>query len=353
MDIQKIDRNFAEKRAETEGAIEYFTLPDPRFALYGVFYDTTHAKFLRLPYDVAEATSEGVLFLNGNTAGGRLRFSTDSNYLSLDIVYPCLTDMPHMPLTGSSGFVLLDETDKTVFVHAFRPEHTDKKGFSSSVSLGSKGIRDYILYFPLYNDVSSLTIGLEKGCRIGRGKAYRDIPPVLYYGSSIMQGGCASRPDNSYQALISKWTNTDYINLGFSGNAKAEKAIADYLPTVDCSVFVCDYDHNAPTAEYLADTHLPLYKAYRAVRKDTPVLLIGRPSPERDAQGALRMKIIRETYEYALRNGDKNIYLLDGKTLFGQKDRENCTVDGCHPNDVGFRKMAYAILRKLKQTNLF
>ena len=66
MDIQKIDRNFAEKRAEAEGTVEYFTLPDPRFALYGVFYDTTHAKFLRLPYDVAEATSEGVFFLNGN-----------------------------------------------------------------------------------------------------------------------------------------------------------------------------------------------------------------------------------------------------------------------------------------------
>ena len=91
-----------------------------------------------------------------------------------------------------------------------------------------------------------MQIGLKEGAAVQGGRAYRKGGPVLYYGSSITQGGCASRPDNCYPAYISQWTNTDYINLGFSGNGKAEPAMVEYLASLPCRAFVCDYDHNAP-----------------------------------------------------------------------------------------------------------
>ncbi len=353
MDIQKTDKNFKVTTEESEKPLRYFTIPDRHFALYGIFYDSERRCFLRMPYERARSVSEGCLQLNAHTSGGRLRFSTDSEYISIRVAWNCLTDMPHMPRTGSSGFTLIDETQGHRFVTTFWPDKADREGFERTVRTGRTGLRDYILYFPLYNDVISVTLGLDKNCRVGKGKAYQDVPPVLYYGSSITQGGCASRPDNCYPALISKWTNTDYLDFGFSGNALAEQAMAEYLCELPCSAFVFDYDHNAPSAAYLEKTHLPFYKLYRAARKDTPILLVGRPDGERDPEEKQRAEIIRRTFRYAKSCGDNNIYLLDGKELFRAKDRENCTVDGTHPNDLGFYKMAQAVCRQLLRMKIF
>ena len=161
-----------------------------------------------------------------------------------------------MPLTGSSGFSLFEEIDEGErFIKNLAPTSSDVHGFTVEASLNGDKIRNYILYFPLYNDVKALSISLDKTACVMSGKKYRDELPILYYGSSITQGGCASRPDQAYQALISKWNNIDFINLGFSGNAKGEACMVDYLASIDCSLFVCDYDHNAPDAEYLKNTH--------------------------------------------------------------------------------------------------
>jgi len=119
---------------------------------------------------------------------------------------------------------------------------------------------------------------LDKNARVNGGKKYRDELPILYYGSSITQGGCASRPDHAYQALIAKWNNIDYINLGFSGNAKGEDIMVDYLASMDCGLFVCDYDHNAPTAEYLKNTHYCLYKRYREKQPSWLPLVLVKPA---------------------------------------------------------------------------
>ncbi len=354
MDIQKIDKNFAASTA-TEDGMRHFPIPQAPFSLYGVTYDKEKGRFLRLPEEIAASVSEGVLHLSRHTAGGRLRFSTDSDRIEIKVTYSSLTHFSHMPLTGTSGFTLVEETDEGFrFAASFRPLYTDENGFSGGAGLAKDGkMHDYILYFPLYNDVTSLTLALRDGSRITSGRRYREELPVLYYGSSITQGGCASRPDNSYQALISKWNNIDYINLGFSGSAKAEESMAAYLASIPCSIFVCDYDHNAPNAEHLKQTHEPLYRTFRAAQPNTPILLISRPSPEDPAsEGPLRREIIRATYRQAKREGDGNIWFLDGRTLFGKADRENCTMDGCHPNDLGFYRMAkaiYPILEKIQE----
>ena len=352
MDVSKIDKNFAAGEYREEGDTRFYGIPCAPFDLYGVYYEKETERFVRMPSLIADKVSEGVSLLNPNTAGGRIRFSTDSRYFSLKVTYGGLTELPHMPLTGSSGFVLLAETEKgLIHVANFFPFHLSagesyKSGYSSSCSLCGKKT-NYILFFPLYNDVKSLEIGLDGNATVSHGKKYKDVKPILYYGSSITQGGCASRPDNAYQSIISKWNNVDFINLGFSGNAKAETVMCEYLAGIDCSVFVCDYDHNAPDKEHLRKTHYPLYSAFRKTHPNTPIIFISRPDTEHDPCIKERFEIIKETYERAISDGDKNVRLIDGKTFFKGRDRNCCTVEGCHPNDIGFYKMAKVIYKQL------
>lgn len=352
MEIWKIDKNFAPGNIATDGDVRHFALPCAPFDLYGIFYDGEEGKFLRMPKKTAAAVSEGVALLNTHTSGGRVRFSTDSDYFELAVSYKNFEQLPHMSLLAKCGFSLVDETDETPrFVRSFRPETTSKQGFCGSCSLPGT-MRQYTLYFPLYSEVTGLTVGLNAKADVKGGKKYAEGAPVLYYGSSITQGACASRPNNCYPAYISGWTNTDYINLGFSGNAKGEKAIADHLASLDCRLFVYDYDHNAPDAGHLRRTHRPLYETFRASHPHTPVLFMTRPDFEFDATSAARREIVRETYENAKQRGE-NVYFLDGETLFGKDDRMHCTVDCCHPNDLGFYRMAKAVYAKMKETGIF
>ena len=229
MEMWKIDKNFAPGNVQADGSVTRHALPCAPFDLYGIYYDDAEKRFARLPADVAEATNEGVVWLRTHTSGGRLRFATDSDYFEITVRYNILELYSHMPLSASAGFVLIDETDENrpVYVGSFRPEAANKEGYTGSALLAGGKMRQYTLYFPLYNEVTGVQIGLKEGARVTGGRPYRAGGPVLYYGSSITQGACASRPDNCYSAYISQWTNTDYINLGFSGNGRAEPAIAE------------------------------------------------------------------------------------------------------------------------------
>ena len=175
------------------------------------------------------------------------------------------------------------------------------------------------MYFPLYNDVRALSISLDKNACVKSGKKYRDELPILYYGSSITQGGCASRPDQAYQALIAKWNNIDFINLGFSGNAKGEACMVEYLASIDCSLFVCDYDPNAPNAEYLSNTHYPLYERYRKARPNTPILFITKPDFKWDLEDETRHRIIYSTYKKQKRTGIGTFISYQGKVFMERK----------------------------------
>lgn len=355
MDIAKIDKNFAVGEYKDDGDTRYYTIPCEPFDLYGVFYEKENERFVRMPSDIADKLNENIAYLNKHTSGGRIRFSTDSKSIAVIVKYSSLWEGNNMPLICSSGFILLEETDGGYkHVKTFVPQHTcfgkeNHVGFSQSCNGLSGEMKNYILFFPLYNDVESLTVGLDKDAAVSHGKRYKNVKPVLYYGSSITQGACASRPDNSYQAIISKRNNIDYINLGFSGNAKAEPVMCDYLAGIDCSVFVCDYDHNAPNKEYLQETHYSLYKDFRAKQPETPIIFVSKPDIEHDLDVQKRFEIIKATYDKARESGDKNVYLIDGRTFFEGEDRNACTVDGCHPNDLGFFRMANVIYGKLEE----
>ena len=338
MEIEKIDKNFA--RAEIgENGQRYRSVTEDPFCVYGVFWSEKEGCFLRMPAEAAARVSPEVAMLNRCTAGGRVRFRTDARRLYLRAALGSYGKFPHMPISGTRGFVVCEIRDgKELWMGSLMPQWNEEAGFESAANL-TGGMREYILYMPLYEEVHGLWLGFEEGVRVERGSGY-DSAPILYYGSSITQGGCACRPDTCYQAIIAKRTGLDYVNLGFSGSGKGEPAMAEYLGTVACSAFVCDYDHNSPTAETFEQTHYALYETFRRAQPETPVLFVGRPTPEYDPEHAARRRVIRRTYERALASGDRNVGLLDGARLFGRKERDLCTVDGVHPTDLGFYRMA-------------
>lgn len=319
---------------------------DPKtepFRIYGLHEPLSSAPYHRIPTDVAEATSEGVKGLNFNTAGGRLRFVTSSNYIAIKVFNPSSANMVNMCLIGSSTFdIYVNKNGRDTFAAVLRMPGSYKDSFEAVAWLPS-GRKEITMNFPLYCGVREFYIGLDSESTLERRGDYRLEQPVVFYGSSITQGGCASRPGMAYEALISRRFDTNYQNLGFSGNAKAEDAIADYLASLDFSVFVCDYDHNAPNVEHLKNTHEKLYKKIRAAHPDAPVVFVGKPDCDPTSNDvANRRDVIYTTYHNAKMRGEKVIF-IDGYSLFAGELREECTVDGCHPNDLGMSRMADVI----------
>lgn len=339
--IVGVDKNFKVESNVAKDDIQLYNVLQPPFKLYGVFYE--NGMFRRLPENVAESISEGIAFLHTNTAGGRVRFKTSSSYIAVISKMSGVSKMPHFALTGSSGFdMYVKEKDGEVYRGTFLPPYDIEDGYESIIEFESEEVREITINFPLYSDVRELHIGISKNAELTEADDYITGRLIVYYGSSITQGGCASRPGNSYQSIISRRFDCDYINLGFSGSAKGEKEIADYIKSLDMSLFIYDYDHNAPTEQYLSDTHERMFKTIRAVKPNLPIIIMSRPKFYLDKYEEERLSIIEATYRNAVDSGDENVYFISGSELM-RLAKSDGTVDNVHPNDFGFASMAQAL----------
>ena len=349
MKIADIDKNFkVETEIEREN-LQFYDAKEEPFRIYGLLRET--GRYCRMPMEIAEQVSQGVEVLSTNTAGGRVRFRTNSPYVAISVQMDGIGKMPHFPLTGSAGFDLyVDEGKGSRYYSTFTPPFDIENGYEGVKDLPGVCMRDVTIHFPLYSNVKELYIGLDSRAIVEKAPDYKYEKPVVYYGSSITQGGCASRPGNSYQSIISRRMNINHVNLGFSGSGKAEPVMREYLAGLEMSAFVCDYDHNAPDVDHLKRTHLPLYRAIREKQPELPIIFISAPDvllhPE---VYEVRREIIRATYETAVAEGDANVYFIDGGELFAGEDWDLCTVDGCHPNDLGFYRMAMRIEKEIQK----
>ena len=340
MDISKIDNNFAERRdLASKSDVKFYDIGTVPFKIHGVFME--NGLYRRMPEDVAKKVSEGVYFLHTNTAGGRVRFRTDSPYIAIRAEIPCVGKMTHFALAGSSGFDLYADG---VYVNTFVPPYDMKDGYDGCIDLGEGTMREITINFPTYSSVRSLSVGVQENSTIKEPAPYKIPVPVVYYGSSITQGGCCSRPGAIYQNIVSRHFDCDYINLGFSGNARAEDEMTEYIKGLDMSAFVLDYDHNAPNEDHLRATHEKMFKAIREAHPSIPIIIMSRPKHYLNYYEKERLEIITATYENAIANGDKNVYLLTGSDLTALCGNEG-TVDNCHPTDFGFASMANALIK--------
>lgn len=352
-DITKIDKNFAANSVTYDG-MKVFHVTEEPFKIYGL-WEPKAGQFQRMPTTVAENVNDGVKWLYRHTAGGRIRFRTDSKRIVLRSVLPSLTCFNHMPFTGSSLFDLyVDGEYNGPFDPGpiAAPRQGEVLVTESTRGLPRSGMHEVLIHFPLYNEVQDVFIALDEGATVLETQGYADEKPIVFYGSSITQGGCASHPGNAYQSIISRDTDLDHVNLGFSGNCLGELEMAEYISNLDMKAFVLDYDHNAPTIEHLEQTHERFFRYVRERCPDLPILMISEADISHGELRTKRKEVILKTYQNALDRGDKNVWFLDGETLYEGAGIGACTVDGCHPNDFGFWRMAKAIEGKLKEMGL-
>ena len=356
MGIGKIDPNMAVQSNLKHDDICFYDVRQKPCTVYGLYNYQTEPQFKRLPDEIGRNVNPGVSELYTNTAGGRVRFSTDSKYVAIKAFLPKPHLMSVMPLSASAGFdIYVDdpETGDSRFRKNVHPSTNLNGEFEGEVVFQKRHMRHFTVYFPCYSDVTAVYIGIQRDAELGEGLKYKDTLPIVYYGSSITQGACASRPGNTYENLICRKFNMDYLNLGFSGNGKAEDTIVDYMCTLPMSVFVSDYDHNAPNAEYLKSTHLKMYQKIRAAHPDVPYIMLSKPDYDNMDdldQNIDRRNVVLDTYRYAYDHGDRNVYYIDGASIFRGPYEDTAVVDRTHPNDFGFVLMAEAIGSEIRRT---
>lgn len=343
MDISKIDKNFkVETKIEREG-LTFYDIDQAPFKIYGVFREGEH--YVRMPTDAAKSVSERVVSLYRHSAGGRVRFVTDSPYVAISIKLDRVCKLSHFAFTGSVG---CDMYSGTRYIGTIVPPTNVVNEYEGVIDVPFNESKEYTVNLPLYSETDKVYIGIKEGSTLKAAPDYEIKKPIVYYGSSITQGGCASRPGNAYQSIISRELDADFINLGFSGSARAEDEMAEYIAGLDMSVFVYDYDHNAPDLEHYKNTHERMFKIIREKNPDLPILMMTRPEYYLDEDEQARLQVMLNTYNNAIAAGDQNVYYIKGPDLI-EAVRESALVDGGHPNDNGFVSMAQVVGNKLKE----
>ena len=337
MDISTIDKNFKVDVKIDKSGLKFYSADEKPIRLYGVIREGD--RYCRVPTEIAKNVNDGVKSLTYNTAGGRVRFVTNSKRIAIIARFYEASHSTHMPFSVKAG---VDIYIGNSFEGTYLPPVSLPSLAFESVKTFDDSEKLVTMNFPLYGSLAELYIGIDEDAEISEAPDYKYETPVVYYGSSITQGGCASRPGMAYQAMLSRWLDCNHTNLGFSGSAKGEKIIVDYMAGLDMSVFVCDYDHNAPNVEHLNATHEPLYRAIREKHPDIPIIFISRPSVLEAADRKERLAVIKATYDKAVAEGDKRVWLLDASEFFPFDSNEH-TVDNCHPTDLGFYLMAKGI----------
>jgi len=209
------------------------------------------------------------------------------------------------------------------------------------------GEKECLLYLPAYDEVKSLSLGIDSGYQVAAGNDPFAAKRVVVYGSSITQGAAASRPGMVYPARLSRDLGVNFINLGLSGSGKMEKAVADMVASIQADAFVLDCFAN-PSPEQITERTNYIVKAIRAEHPQAPIILIQSVVRENGNfdQGVKRY-VQRQNdnamteYQKLVNEGVKNLYLIPAVDLLG-KDHEG-TTDGTHPNDIGFDRMLQVI----------
>lgn len=327
-----------------------YSYKDAPLKVFGVPSIEKTGIFERVPRDVREKIPS-LEFLGRRTPGARLCFKTDAPSFTVRIELETLSpDIGLSIYTCQSAHVYLGQRQKSKFLGLVNPRDYSQKLFEKTFKKENT-LEDITVWLPRNEIIKNVEIEIKEGYGVFEPTPYKYSKPALYYGSSITECAAAANPCASYNALISRHLDLDYYNFGFSGNCRGEDEMANYINTLDISLFVYDYDHNAPTPEHLALTHERFYKKIREKNPNLPIVMISRPTATFDDDARARRDIIKKTYENAINNGDKNVYFVDGEEFFKDcpEDAEVCFTDTIHPTDLGFYKMTEVIEPVIKR----
>jgi hypothetical protein len=322
----------------------------------GQGWNDIESPFDRLPKKAKSVVRDPVWNLSRDSAGMAVRFVTDAT--AIHTRWTLRSErlaMPHMAATGVSGLDLYAKTDAGRW-HWLACQ-APKKFPTTQLALASglpAGEREYLLYLPLYNGVTSVEIGIDMQHVLAKADARPETHrrPILFYGTSITHGACASRPGMCHPAILGRRFDRPIINLGFSGNGRMEPEVTKLLAELDPCVYVLDCLPNMQAAE-VAERTEPFVNILRAARPDTPILLVEDRNyadsflirGKRDRNLTSRAAY-RKAYERLTAAGVKHLSYLEGEQLLG--DDGDGTVDSSHPNDLGFVRQADAMEKVLR-----
>ncbi|MGQ9731254.1 MAG: SGNH/GDSL hydrolase family protein [Candidatus Zipacnadales bacterium] len=325
----------------------------------GQAWTDTASPFDRLPAKAKGLVPDPVWGLGTNSAGIAVRFITDATAIGVRWKLRSGTlAMNHMPATGMSGvdlYVRMPPDQQKPpgqiwhWVAIGRPEAQENE--KTLVSGIPKGEHEFLLYFPLYNGTLSCELSVPDGATLSpappRGK------PVVFYGTSITQGGCASRPGMAYPAIIGRMLDVPTVNLGFSGNGKMDLSVVALLAEIDAAAYVIDCCPNL-TPELISERTGPLVHTLRQARPNTPIVLVENVEYQASAflpglRNSYQSKnaAFRAEYEKLVTEGVKGLFYVAGERLFG--DDGEATVDGTHATDLGFLRQAQALAPILRE----
>ena len=344
--------------ASAQDAKKYYYTDASTFPIYGKAVPNTSATYERLPASLEGVIRQPVWDLAHHSAGISVRFRSDSPSIKLRWVSFGLHTMNHMTDTGTRGLDLYtqDPVDgHWRFARSARPQK-DTLNDLTVISGMEPVMREYIVYLSLYEGVKKLEIGVEEGSVIDQPAldSPRKGSPVVMYGTSILQGGCANRPGMAFTNIISRELDREVVNLGFSGNARLDYEIAELMAAVkDPSLFVLD---NVPNCEasLIDERQEKFFRIIRDAHPDVPVIFIENPNYPHAvfdkvtaADIAARNASMRAVYEKLKKAGERKIYYIKGDKMLGL-DGE-ATVDGVHFTDLGMVRYTEYVLPTLKK----
>lgn len=337
------------------GAQEVVYTDASAFPLYGKVSEETNGRYERLPSYLEGVARGPVWRLGRNSAGLFIRFR--SNSTSIHARWEPLFDnsMTHMTDTGTKGLDLYALVDGT-WRHVGSAQPKGNKPERRIIANMDPVEREYMLYLSLYDGVKSLEIGVDKGATLDMPAVARPSreKPVVMYGTSILQGGCANRPGMAHTNIIGRRLDREVINLGFSGNALLDMEIAELMASVkDPGLFVLDYVPNA-SADAIDEKGEKFFRIIRDAHPDVPVIFIedvifphtifdNRILEEVTKKNEAQLRLYRKLKK----SGEKGIYYIDAEGMIG--DDGEATVDGIHFTDLGAMRYVDHVLPVIKK----
>ena len=351
--VSSLDKNFRTGELGASG-IDFFNVQEFPFCVEGFAWRVPGGPFFRLPdtFTDKEINAEA-LSLSACTAGGVVRFRSNSRWIVVRAVFRNSLDLGRMPRSGSGGCDLYG-ANGCIGHFQYVAEHglvwlptaaaapanelrfmgmvEPAAGFppvEQKLSGSPYGkIIDFQLNMPLYGGIESLEIGVMPGAALEPPTPRRITLPLLFYGESITQGGCASRAGNSHVSMLGRSLDAEVINMGFSGSGKAESALAEAIAKLPLAGMICDLGHAPNAPNFL--------RIIREAQPDLPILIVSKSYSDE--------KLSRTLFEAS---DNRHTWFLHGRSIFA--DNDACTVDGAHPNDLGFHLMYRAMLPILRQ----
>ena len=328
----------------SEDDVDWYDVKE--FGVEGKGWSETKKYFDRLPAKAEGFVRDQVWNLSRDSAGMCFRFVSDSPniYVRYELSKESLS-MTHMAATGHSGVDLYAQDGMGIdrWVAVVRP---GKQKMDTTLAKDlAPGSRRYTLYLPLRNGVESLEIGVVGGQSF-TALSPRNEKPIVFYGTSIMHGACASRPGMAFPSILGRRLRRPIINLGFAGNGRMEIEVGSLLVELNPCVFVIDCLPNMNEST-VSQRAVPLVKKIRETHEKTPILLVEDRSftstrffPARKQRHQKNRIALKNAFKELQNLGIKNIFYLDGDNLLGQ-DGEAAT-DGSHPSDLGMVRYADA-----------